>query len=113
MNLKFKKVIGTVVVYAVLLVFLIVALFPIYWMFVTSIKENSEMYNLVPTFWPTQVTGVHYQALFTKYKFQDAVLNSIIVSTVVAVSYTHLDVYKRQSFSAVITPGDEIKWQKK
>lgn len=84
MNLKFKKVIGTVVVYAVLLVFLIVALFPIYWMFVTSIKENSEMYNLVPTFWPTQVTGVHYQALFTKYKFQDAVLNSIIVSTVVA-----------------------------
>ncbi len=42
--------------YAVLMILLIVACFPIYNLMIMSFKSNSEIYNIVPTMWPRNFT---------------------------------------------------------
>ncbi len=32
-------------------------LFPLYWMYITTIKSGSEMFATPPTFWPTDPSG--------------------------------------------------------
>jgi multiple sugar transport system permease protein len=70
--------------YATLFLFLICALFPIYWMFITSIKTQREVYNLVPTFWPKKIVWTSYATIFSNPKFIMNLKNSLFVATVVS-----------------------------
>ena len=47
---KRNRIIKITLLYAALAVFVIVALFPIYWMLNTSLKPNNEIYQMKPTF---------------------------------------------------------------
>ena len=79
---KKKNKIGIAII---LILFLIGALFPIFWMVVTSFKTLGEIYSLSPSYIPEQLLWSNYTDLFTKYNFGSALLNSIIVSGVVSV----------------------------
>ena len=68
----------------IIILFLIGALFPILWMVMTSFKTFGEIYTLSPSFIPKQLLWSNYTDLFTKYNFGYALVNSIIVSAVVA-----------------------------
>jgi multiple sugar transport system permease protein len=70
--------------YATLFVFLICALFPIYWIFITSIKTQIEIYNIVPTFWPKKIVWISYTTIFSNPKFVMNLRNSLFVATVVS-----------------------------
>ena len=70
--------------YATLLVFLIFALFPIYWIFITSMKTQLEIYNIVPTFWPGKIVWTSYSTIFSSPKFVINLRNSLFVATVVS-----------------------------
>jgi len=72
-----------VLVYATLAMMLLFALFPLYWMFNTSFKSQSEIYNLTPNFWPKEFTWAGYEKLFEK-GFLTNVKNSLIVSLIVS-----------------------------
>lgn len=63
---------------------LAVALFPIYWILVTSIKPPGEIYSLVPRLWPLEPTGAGYVNLFAKTKFVAWVANSAAAAVTVA-----------------------------
>jgi len=71
-------------VYALMAVSLVYALFPVYWMIITSLKKSGEIITIVPTFIPKVVVFDNYIALFKKYKFLTAVSNSLTVSLVVS-----------------------------
>ena len=51
---------------------LIVALFPIYWMLCTSLKSDGEIYQKIPTMIPKRY-------LLTKTNFLNAIKNSLLV----------------------------------
>jgi multiple sugar transport system permease protein len=70
--------------YATLFVLLICALFPIYWILITSIKTQLEIYNLVPTFWPKKVVWTSYVTIFSSPEFVMSLRNSLLVATVVS-----------------------------
>ena len=82
-----------------LLLYVVFALFPVYYMFVTSIKKDSELYNLNSN--PLLVTlgaltSEHYKLLFTDTLFSTWLLNSLIVSltsTLIAVVISILAAY--------------------
>jgi len=82
--MKTKKIIGYIGLYFLLAVMLLITLFPIYWVLVTAIKPNAEMYNIIPNFWPENPTLAHLSTLFGKYKFAAGIKNSLIVSIVVS-----------------------------
>ncbi|MFI3256728.1 MAG: carbohydrate ABC transporter permease [Spirochaetales bacterium] len=59
---------------------LLVAVAPIYWMFNTSFKSQSEIYQKIPTFFPKDFSLDSYEFLFTKTSFLRSLLNSFIVA---------------------------------
>ena len=66
-----------------LVFFLVVTLFPFYWMLITSIKPNQELYNarIMPLV-VYQPTFQHYADLITKTNFFGWTFNTLLVATV-------------------------------
>lgn len=75
---------GLVCSYAVLVIFLIFSLFPIYWMLNTSLKSDTEIYEKIPTFVPREIKFDAYRRLLFETSFPRALTNSIILATVVS-----------------------------
>ena len=80
MNLQKKRSpVGTVLIYAFLILWALIVLFPFYWMILTSLKSfasyNSEY---VPSFWPSDPTLENYTAAFTTVPLGRYFLNTLI-----------------------------------
>ncbi len=87
---RFQKTVRQAGVYGGLAFFLFIMLFPFYWMFITSIKPNAEIYNLAQ--FPLivkQPTLEHYGYLLQNTPFLVWLKNSLLVAIVAtAVSLT-------------------------
>jgi multiple sugar transport system permease protein len=68
--------------YANIVPFVFFALFPFYYMVITSLKNDAELYNLkaVPFLIQTGIITDHYQFLFFKTEFWTWMKNSFIIS---------------------------------
>jgi len=78
------KLRSTVFGYANLVPFIFFALFPFYFMLVTSFKSNAELYNLksVPLWIQSGAILDHYRYLFQRTEFLTWIKNSLIISIV-------------------------------
>ncbi len=65
-----------------LIVLMFWTLAPLYWMIVTSLKDQSEIYGPGVTLWPTSPTLDNYRILFEKTYFATYFINSLIVGLV-------------------------------
>jgi ABC-type glycerol-3-phosphate transport system permease component len=76
----------TILIYFILTMFTVFALFPAYWMFITSLRPLSELLNPVP--WVFSPTLKYYEQVFTGYYqidlFDIQVMNSVIISLATA-----------------------------
>ncbi|MBN9359860.1 carbohydrate ABC transporter permease, partial [Devosia sp.] len=70
--------------YAALVVAVILVLFPIYWMVVTSLKLPRDIYR-VPSLWPKTFTLDNFGKLLADGQFLLAIRNSFIVASTVTV----------------------------
>jgi multiple sugar transport system permease protein len=79
-----SRVRSTVFGYANILPYVFFALFPFYYMVITSLKKDTELYNLksVPFLIQTGAITDHYQYLFFKTEFWTWMTNSLIISVV-------------------------------
>jgi len=75
---------STAFTYGNLIPFLFFALFPFYFMLITSFKSNAELYNLksVPFLIQTGVITEHYRYLFQHTEFLTWIKNSLVISVV-------------------------------
>ena len=73
---------GRVITYGLLLVAVLLVLFPIYWMIITSLKLPRDIYR-VPSLWPKTFTLDNFNKLLADGSFLLAIRNSLIVATVV------------------------------
>jgi len=72
-----------VVVYLPLVVFLIVLLFPFYWMAITSVKPDAELLSRTGNpFWVIKPTLAHFHLLLFETAFPEWAWNTILVSVV-------------------------------
>ena len=92
---------------------LLVALFPIYWMLNTSLKGEGEIYAKVPTLIPNRITIESYSYLFLKTNFLSGIRNSLLISGFVslfsigvaypaAYSIARIQFKGRRTFSQVV-----------
>jgi multiple sugar transport system permease protein len=64
-----------------LIAFIVITLFPFYWMLVASLKPNRELYNLrIFPFWVFDPTLDQYKYLFTNTLYATWMMNTLIVS---------------------------------
>jgi multiple sugar transport system permease protein len=62
------------------LALLMLAGFPFYWMFVTSLTPSSELFATRPQFWPTWTEAGVYREAFVKIPVATWLMNSLIVA---------------------------------
>jgi multiple sugar transport system permease protein len=82
-SLRLRKITKTIGVSLGLLFFIVILLFPFYWMLITSIKPDTELYDLDKS--PlslSQPTLVHYKYLFDNTRFALWLKNSALVAVV-------------------------------
>jgi len=57
-----------------------VYLFPLYWMYVTSLKTGSEMFANPPTFWPTNPNPGIYPEVWARRAMPTFLMNSVLIA---------------------------------
>jgi multiple sugar transport system permease protein len=73
---------GSLAGYAVLVALVVWTLGPLYWMVVTSLKTNSEIYGTTATLWPRRPTLANYDVLFARTPFLVYFRNSTVIALI-------------------------------
>jgi multiple sugar transport system permease protein len=85
---------------ALILLALVWTLFPVYWMLVTSLKTNLEMFQVIPRLWPAPPTAENYAGLATGASPVGRLFaNSLVTSTATALVTVVLATLAGYSFS--------------
>lgn len=94
MKRKFlRRLLPVVLRVLVLLFFFLLVALPIYWMFITSIKTNTEIINAQQvTYFPHTVTLDNYKQLFSLLNYGTFLRNSVKLSVATAVVVTILSI---------------------
>ena len=73
--------------YAGVVFFVVLATFPFYWMLITSLKSNPDLYNVtnIPFWFNELPTLEHFHYLFEQTEFTQWLLNSLIIGVCVVV----------------------------
>ena len=90
---------GGTLKYVALFAILAFLLFPVYWMLVTSLKQNIESYRITPTLWPENVSFEGYNTLIKDGKFLLYYKNNIIVSAAAAILICFISVFAGYALS--------------
>jgi multiple sugar transport system permease protein len=87
------------VAYSVLAVYVFVVWFPIYYIFITSLKPPGEVLSLPITFVPTSPTAGNYVDIFTERPFDVYTVNSLLVASITTVICVTLGTLSGYTFS--------------
>jgi multiple sugar transport system permease protein len=66
---------------AIALVLAAIYLFPLYWMYITGIKGQSEIYAMPPTFWPTAPNLGIYADVWQRRNMGSYLWNSLVIAS--------------------------------
>lgn len=69
---------------------LVITLFPLYWILITSFKTPGAIFSYPLTYWPEEFSVINYVTLFQKTNFGTYVVNSLIVATAAATIATFI-----------------------
>ena len=73
--------------------------FPLYWLVISSVKSNAELYSIIPTPFPLAPTLTHFITALTTGKLPMYLVNSLIASGSSAALNTLLALYAGYSFA--------------
>lgn len=85
----------------------LIVIFPLIWMVITSLKPQSELFALPVTFLPEQVTFEHYAKLLNETPFLHYFANSMILAIATTGVVTVLGTLGAYSMARFIYPGRE------
>lgn len=105
MKSRAKKKTGKVVTGILLALFMVLLIFPFYWILITSIKPESELYGAVVTYWPHHITFTAYKNLFESFNFIKYMKNSLIVAVVTTATTLVLSLLAAYAFCRFRFPG--------
>lgn len=76
-----------------LAIWLLVTMFPLYWIIVTSFKEPGAIATYPLRYWPEQFSLTNYRSLFADSSFGTYMVNSLLVATAAAVAATAIAIF--------------------
>ncbi len=82
------RLLGTLAHRLAILVYIVFALFPLYWLLKVSVTPNGLLYSEGVRLWPSYVTLDHFRYVLTHSDFPRFFRNSVIVATSTAVAAT-------------------------
>ena len=101
---KFKKSIKTILATVVM----IITVFPLYWMLITSFKTTDEVLLNQPTFWPVTFNLNAYRDVLTHYPVFQYLFNTLIVTLGIVAIQSVTSILAAYGFSKGNFPGKNI-----
>lgn len=101
---RLRHLVRRFLVYMLVLVIMSWVLFPFYWMVVSSLKLQEELFAFPPTWWPSVVTFENYVHALTNPRFLVPLRNSVIVSIMTAVIATAVSLFMAYSLARYRLP---------
>lgn len=89
----------------VLGIWLLITLFPLAWIIVTSLKTPGSIARYPLQYWPSPVSFENYRKLFTDSPFGTFILNSLLVSTAAALAATAISILGAYVLSRFVFRG--------
>lgn len=108
MSRKRRNSLFTICAYAILLISCICVLFPVYWVFMTSIKGGTLVYEMPPR-WFFTPTFDNYRALVKDYYFSGLFINSLIVAGITTIICIIFGSFAAYSFARFNTGGNGLR----
>ena len=96
MNGKLKGRIGNLICHLYLIVLSIIALFPLVWVLLSSIKASGELTSHPTSFLPKAFTFINYQNVINNLGFTINIVNSLIIAlitTIIAITVSSMAAY--------------------
>lgn len=103
-----RVTIGLVARYAALLFTVLLALFPLVWLVLTSIRSSSELFSVPVKIIPTEITLLQYVRVFSEYDTLSYLWNTVLVSLATVVCVIVLAVPCAYAMSRFRLPGFKI-----
>lgn len=94
-----RRRVETVFQYILAIIVTMVALFPLYWMLISSVKSQDEILLLQPTFWPHEFHFENYLHVVQKVNFGKYYLNTIIMTAGIMASEIITGIFAAYGFS--------------
>jgi len=91
--------------YTTIIILLCLFVFPIYWMFIGSLKENSVLMRVPPQLYPTFSTVKNYVNILQNPKYLNYIKNSLIVAGMTVVIDLALAIFAGYALSRYRFPG--------
>lgn len=82
MKIRSIKLTQKLISFLFIIGFIAIIVFPFYWQVITSLKAPADISKIPTDLWPTKFSLEFYGNVFTHYKFEVYLKNSIIVGTV-------------------------------
>jgi len=98
-----KRSLVSLIVWSIVLV----VIFPLIWMILTSIKPQIELFRIPATFWPGEITFEHYRTLLEETPFLIYFRNSVILSVSTTLIVVAVAVAGAYSLTRFAYPGRE------
>ncbi len=85
--------------YAAAVLIVLISLFPIYWMIISSLKTSDELMRAVPTLWPDQFVWSNYPNVLNKAPFGRYLVNTLVTTVVMMLGEMTIGVMAAYGFS--------------
>ena len=85
-----------------------IIIFPLYWMFISSVKSQSEILLSVPTFWPAEWHFENYTDVFRRANFGRYYYNTVVMTLGMLVLQTTTGVLAAYGFSKAKFKGQNV-----
>ena len=100
--------IGKILVYAALIAASLAILLPFYWMVMSSLKTNNEVFTVPIQWWPEVPQWHHYLLIFERSDMTTWLKNTLILSVVVTFLQVLTGSFAVYGFSKVRFPGRDV-----
>ena len=85
--------------YAAAILVVVISLFPIYWMVISSLKTSDELLRAVPTLWPNRFIWDNYPNVLKKAPFDRYLLNTLVTTVIMMLGELTIGVMAAYGFS--------------
>ena len=93
------KIYRTTAQYAAAIFVVLLMLFPIYWMIISSFKTSDELLATVPTLWPKEFIWSNYPEVLNRAPFDKYLINTLITTFVMMLGELTIGVMAAYGFS--------------
>jgi multiple sugar transport system permease protein len=99
---------GDLARFAIIGLFILFVLVPLYWVVITSIKPSNDYLTVPPVWFPAEPTIVHYTAALFSYRGLQGLVNSAIIASVSTVLSAILGTMMAYSLARFNTGGQHL-----